>query len=431
MTAISGVGTLAEPSTHGLIMSDAERLISLFQSGRLLHPTAGDAGIVDFARDLHRLAGRPQDDPADSSRDRRPTVLNSLKIPRHLVLLLVDGLGMNFIEGMGRDAFMPKHVVGEMRSVFPSTTPTALTSLATGRWPAEHAVMGWHTLLPEIQAVSTIIRFQRCPDEMSLSKLKVRPEQAYPVPSRMPSPKNGAGELRQATYLVPTEIAGSVYSRYWSAGVVSRGYKSITGGVNQVLKTLSAARGPTFTYLYMPQVDRAAHEQGTRHEDTLAALGEVDKAVEGLASSLPVDARLIITADHGHLDTEPEKQHKLEGDDALLSLCTGQPSGDIRLMYVTVSDENTRAFRKLVSDRYGEDFLVLTTDEAEGMDLFGPCKLSPEARGRIGNLMLISTGSAVLDFRAALGEKTERKGPKPSHHSGLTPDEMRIPLVII
>lgn len=422
MTDVSDVATLCEHFRMGVSMNDARTLQSLFQSGALLHPTEG-VSIVDFARDLHHLAGSSAEDDSNYI----PTILKDLGCPRHLVFLLIDGLGMNFIEGMHRDAFIPGHVVGEMRSVFPSTTPTVLTSLATGQWPAQHAIMGWHTMLPEIQGVSTIIRYQRCPDEVSLSKLGVTPDQAYPLQSQLPSSKS----RRRATYLVPEEIAGTAYSRYWSAGALSRGYKSITGAVNLAAKRATGGGGETFTYIYMPQLDRAAHQHGTRHKDTLAALAQVDKAVESLATSLPVDARLIITADHGHLDVELERQYRLEADDQLLSYCDGPPSGDVRLMYVTVRDENIAPFRDLVSARFGDDFVVVTTEEAEQMALFGPGKLSSESRRRIGNLMVISTGSAILDFRAALGEKTDDKGPKPSHHSGLTPAEMRIPLVII
>jgi predicted AlkP superfamily pyrophosphatase or phosphodiesterase len=404
-------------------VSDANTLKKLFQTGQLLHPAGGDCGIVDFANELQRMAGAyASDSPAEPS-----SVLGHIENPKHLIFLLVDGLGMNFIEKMDSDAFIPKHLAGEMRSVFPSTTPTVLTSLATGKWPADHAIMGWHTMLPEIQGVSTIIRFQRCPDETQLSKLGVTPAQAYPIPSRMPSPK---GE-RQVMYLMPEKIAGTVYSQYWSAGTVSRGYKSLTGAVNLVNKTVSKARVPTYTYLYMPQVDSAAHQFGTTHEDTLSALDQVDKAVERLAASLPSDARLIITADHGHLNDDPDHQHSLEANDELLSLCTGPPSGDIRLMYVNVNEGNIQAFKDLVHARYDDKFLVISTDEADKMKLFGPAPFSHKARRRIGNLMVISTGAAVLDFGAAIGEKPHGKGPIRSDHSGLSPDEIRIPVVII
>jgi len=404
-------------------VSDAKTLEELFQAGQLLHPADGDCSIVDFANDLHRMASEHTGDSLTEPSSK----LGLIESPKHLIFLLVDGLGMNFIEKMDSDAFIPKHLVGEMRSVFPSTTPTVLTSLATGKWPAYHAVMGWHTMLPEIQGVSTIIRFQRCPDETQLSKLGVTPAQVYPTPSRMPSTRG----QRQVMYLVPENIAGTVYSQYWSGGTMSRGYKSLTRAVNMVNKSIGKARVPTFTYLYMPQVDSAAHQHGTTHEETLSALDQVDKAVERLAASLPSDARIIITADHGHLNDDLDHQHSLDADDELLSLCTGPPSGDIRLMYANVNEGNIQAFKDLVHTRYEDKFLVISTDEAEKMKLFGPALFSQEARRRIGNLMVISTGAAVLDIGPALGEKPHGKGPVRSDHSGLSPDELRIPLVII
>lgn len=41
--------------------------------------------------------------------------------------------------------------------------------------------------------------------------------------------------------------------------------------------------------------------------------------------------------------------------------------------------------------------------------------------------LVLSTGGAVLDYRAALGDDVH---PLVSHHGGLTPAEMQIPLVV-
>ena len=39
--------------------------------------------------------------------------------PDHLVLVLADGFGMNFIEGLDRDAFLPDRLAAEMRTCIP------------------------------------------------------------------------------------------------------------------------------------------------------------------------------------------------------------------------------------------------------------------------------------------------------------------------
>ncbi len=72
--------------------------------------------------------------------------------PRHLVLLLVDGLGLRMLEQRPADSVLRRLLAMELRTVFPSTTASAITSLATGEWPAQHAVVGWWTHLPVLDA---------------------------------------------------------------------------------------------------------------------------------------------------------------------------------------------------------------------------------------------------------------------------------------
>ena len=71
--------------------------------------------------------------------------------------MIVDGLGMNLIRQMAPGSFLPSQVYMELQTVWPSTTSAVLTSIATARWPNEHAIVGWDMYLNEIDAVATII----------------------------------------------------------------------------------------------------------------------------------------------------------------------------------------------------------------------------------------------------------------------------------
>ena len=153
----------------------------------------------------------------------------------------------------------------------------------------------------------------------------------------------------------------------------------------------------------------------------------MDALLETLAAALPGKARLVMTADHGHLDAPEDKRHALDASDEIIRLCNGTPTGDFRAVYAHVAHEDMDAFRRLIHRRFGDDFIVLTAREVERIGLFGLSALSDKTRGRMGNALVLSTGGAVLDYRAALGEDAH---PMVSHHGGLTPAEMRIPLVI-
>ena len=400
-------------------MSDVNRLNALLNSGRLLHPVSDALSIVDFANALHSVMGVP-DVPLNKNALRVKSLVGE---PEHLVLVLADGFGMNFVEGLDGDAFISNYLAAEMRTVFPSTTPIVLTTLATGLWPSRHAVIGWFLRLREINAVSTIISYIRTADKKPLSELGVSARGVYPAPSRI-----GRASM-EALHIMPEQIVESAYSNYWTGGVSQTGYEagSPQQAVQLAIDRVRTASSPTCVYLYMPQVDSAAHKLGASHEDTLKAARQMDALLETLAAALPDDARLVMTADHGHLDSPSTKSYALDASDEIIGLCKDMPTGDFRAVYADVTDEDMDAFRRLIHRRFRDDFLVLTASEVEQVGLFGPIAPSDSTRGRMGSALVLSTGGAVLDYRTALGEDAH---PMISHHGGLTPAEMRIPLVV-
>ena len=130
---------------------------------------------------------------------------------------MVDGLGLNVVDADHGADFLAAHVSAELTTVFPSSTPTVLTSYATGLWPSSHGVPSWHLYLDEIDDIATIIHFNRRGDDKDLGSLGITPEQAYPAPST-------AARMAWSTFgVVPEEIADSPYSSY------CRGHSPATG----------------------------------------------------------------------------------------------------------------------------------------------------------------------------------------------------------
>ena len=399
-------------------MSDIGRMKSLLDAGVLLHPISGDLSIVDFANAVHDAMGVP-DVPLNENGRRVRKLIGE---PDHLVLVLADGFGMNFIEGLNRDAFLPDHVAEEMRTVFPSTTPIVLTTLATGCWPGAHSVIGWFVRLVGIDTTSTIISYIRTSDKKPLPDLGIRVEDAYPMESRI-----GKGS-RMPVHIMPAHIVNSAYSKYWTGADCQMAYdvESPEQAVRLALKHVRNARRPTCVYMYLPQVDSLAHKLGAAHEQTLHAARQVDRLLGELAEELPPNSRLVVTADHGHLDAPPNKTYTVGKNDEIALLCTAL-TGDQRAVYAHVADEDFGAFKDAVRAKCGDDFIVLRSDEVEELLLLGPEPVSSETRRRMGDALVLSTGRAVLDYSVALGDDVH---PMASHHGGLTPAEMRIPLVV-
>ncbi|MXY46562.1 MAG: alkaline phosphatase family protein [Chloroflexi bacterium] len=396
-------------------------MCSLLESGELLHPVSDAISIVDFANALHSVMGVPN--IPEPLSERAAQIKGLIGEPKHLVMALADGFGMNFVEALDHDSFVRQHIAAEMRTVFPSTTPIVLTTIATGHWPATHSVIGWFQRLREIDAVSTIIAYQRTADKKALSELGVSAETAFPVPSRM-----GKTD-RHALHIMPEHIVATAYSNYWTGYIKQHGYNADhpQQAIEMVIQAVRNSNRPTSVYIYLPQVDSAAHEHGTWHATTMQTASVVDRLLATLADALPSNARLVVTADHGHLDAPPDRTHIIEKQDELLKLCDGPFTGDQRAIYADVSDTNMGAFRAAIHDRFGDDFLVLTAQEVKECGLLGAASLADETRRRMRKALVMSTGDAVLDYRATLDES---RFPLLSHHGGLTPAEIRIPLVI-
>jgi hypothetical protein len=298
----------------------------------------------------------------------------------------------------------------------------ALTSIATGQWPASHGITGWWTHLPEIEAAATILPFVRRADGQSLTDRGVTPEQAFPAPPVM------RAMTRDALALFPSHIAGSIYSAYFTGGRVRRGYRGFQEAVDIVLERLRTADGPTYTYLYTPRVDETVHRCGVGHPQVRSALIDLDRQLERLKTGLSGSGRMVLSADHGFLDVAEGAKHQIRGSDPLLESLRFTPSGDARVLYLHVRDGAHERVRARFRERFGERFLLITVDEAEALDLFGPGPISPLTRRRMGDLIAISAGTDVIEYRPGIGPA--RISGDVSHHSGLTPSEMRVPLVI-
>ncbi|MDA1347665.1 MAG: alkaline phosphatase family protein [Chloroflexi bacterium] len=399
-------------------MTDAERLIAEFEAGRLIRPSVDDLNIVDLANAMASLAG------IDSiSLTPGADVIAQLIGPAdHLVFVVADGLAMGLVEALGSDAFMRQHVATTLHTVFPSTTASAFTSLATGQWPNRHAALGWHTYVPEVDAVTTIIPFVRSVDNVPLTDLGLKVEQAFPVPSL------AAHLARDSLSLVPQPLANSTFSKYISGGSARAGYGVLLQALDTIAERIRVASQPTYTYLYVPDVDVAGHEFGYSDPRTLTTAVALDRCLQGLAETLSGHARIVLTADHGGLDAAPGQIHRLEASDPLVKCLKHEPSGDNRAAYFDVPEGEEREFETLFRDRFGDRFFVISVDDSEALEFFGPGPLSEATRSRLGTFAAISAGADVLLY--AWPSRDPNRPIPIGHHSGLSPSEMRIPLII-
>jgi hypothetical protein len=197
---------------------------------------------------------------------------------------------------------------------------------------------------------------------------------------------------------------------------------------SKVAQRVLEAAEPTFTYLYFPQMDSLAHLHGMTRPVVREALMEVDAVLARLHSELGGRARIVMTADHGLKDTPASARHTLRPTRELLPLLRFPPSGDARVMYLHVREWAHERVRRHFQRKFGDRFHLITVDEADALRLFGPEPLSAETRNRMGDLVSISSGVDMVEYYGERGPG--QTAQLNCHHSGLTPEEMRVPLAI-
>jgi len=397
-------------------MDDAGRLLECFGSGRLVRPSAGSANFVDLVRALLRLCGAV-DVESGPGVERICRLIGSAE---HYVLVLVDGLGVKLLEELPADGFLRSHLAAELQAVFPPTTASALTTLATGKWPCEHGVPGWWVYLERFKLSATALRFVERFSERPLEEFGVSAADVFPAPSIWPGVKH------EPLTVAGANIVNSTFSRYARGGTAGAGYAEVPEALQIVRDRVGAGGRPSITYVYLPQLDAICHRHGTDDEGVGPLLAGLDEQLGDLANDLAGRARLVIAADHGLVNTPPERTFILEEDDPLMTDLICPPTGEPTVPICHVKPGRQEHFYDGFARRFGGAFLLITPDEAERLRLFGPGPLSPVTRRRLGSFLGIAPEPAAVYFRPRTGAFHVHVGV----HAGLSPEEMIIPLIL-
>jgi hypothetical protein len=170
-------------------------------------------------------------------------------------------------------------------------------------------------------------------------------------------------------------------------------------------------------YLYVPELDQAAHAHGWQSEQWTTALESTDAAVRELSSALGPRQGLIVTADHGLLDI-PGRAHVLIDDPALLDgvrFIAGEPR--CLQLYLEPDARETDRARLLTA-------WVASRDEAISAGWFGAVR--PEVRPRIGDI-IVAARKAIAYYDGRLSDPPGRS--MVAQHGSWSPAELRVPLL--
>jgi hypothetical protein len=340
---------------------------------------------------------------------------------RHIVLLVIDGLGQRTLAAHPASQHMQRHTIGTMTSVFPSTTASAITTFMTGLAPAQHGLTGWHMHLEEIgQTLAILPLTPRCePPKMPPEEL---PPHLFDHPSLFQQLN------RECWVVAPQSIAGSPFNAWHSRGANTVAYSTMPEMFAQLAGLLRDAETPRFIYAYHPDLDTYSHRYGTDSERARQILAALDVAFgEFLHEAEGSDSWLLATADHGFIDSPDDRVISLDDHPQLAALLTRPLCGERRAAYCYVSEANRPAFEAYVRQHLSHCLDLRRSSELIAAGWFGPPPYHPRLASRAGDYTLVMKDNwTIKDWLPG-----ERHYPMLGVHGGISDAEMTVPLIAL
>ena len=288
---------------------------------------------------------------------------------RQVVLFVLDGLGWEQLQTR-RDIAptIAELTGGPITSVAPTTTATALSSIATGLTPGEHGLVGYRMVLGG--EVMNVLRWAVAGENRRRSNV---PSDIQRFPAFMG---------RSVPIVSPAELTDSAFSEAHLRGGRPVGYRAPSSMAIEVAEQLAA--GEQFVYAYYAGVDKIAHERGFGPFYD-AELRAADRLVGDLLEVLPPGAALLITADHGQVHVG---DNIVKPTDAVLSHVAMQ-SGEGRFRWLHAHRGARDDLLAAAGEEFGDTGWVLGRDELLEQGWFGPA-VSPQVAGRLGDVAILA-----------------------------------------
>src|SRR5260221_1334716 len=405
---------------HGYVLPD-------YEGGGLLN-VAGP--VLDLC-----AARRPQAPPPLRGID--PALLRGV---RTVVLVLCDGLGSDQLKRLAQAGDVPvlARILERARrgdaaqlidatTIFPSTTAAAITTLQTATSPQEHGNIAYFLWLEEFAMVAQMLRWGPAAQRRGsfFDDRAIDPRSYAKVPSIHKAIRDRGGR----SYIVEPEIfRNEAMTRMHGSEATYVGYllpSTMGVRVRQLLDGRAEDDSPLYIYAYWSGVDRVAHWYGPRGPEHAAEAALLDRDLErALGDRDTGDTLVILTADHGHASVDPTRLIDLEADTELRALLRNPIAGEPRVVFLHT--DRPAEVKAHLENVYPGTFFLFDREEAIAEGLFG--RGDPAlVRARVGEVLAMLSDDRASTVVHVDGQVVLHRGA----HGGMTPDEMRIPVLLL
>lgn len=401
-------------------MSLDSKIIDLMEGVSMYLPNYRDGSIVNLVNTILAACDvRTLYDPLPK--------LDSAELSKaeNIVLIVLDGIGYEYLQEQDKNSILGRHLKEKITSVFPSTTAACISSFLTGVAPQQHAITGWFVYLKELGTVAKILPFSPRFGGGPFSRAGISPEKIF-------SQRNVAQKIvkRKTFQITKKSLAYSDYTSSLTRGAKTLSYKdkNLSGFFKKTKKAIKSGRKKKFVYAYWSQFDALCHRYGVHSKETAKHFEEINIGMERFVQSIKgTNSILIITADHGIIDTEKSKTIRVNDYPRLMETLALPLCGDPRLAYCYLRPKLTKQFEDFIEEYFSHACELRKSEELIENNFFGLSSPSKKLYDRVGDYTLIMKDNYVIkDF--LIGEKEKFLI---GNHGGVSSKEMFVPLITI
>ncbi len=350
-----------------------------------------------FSSALEAVCGRP----------------NKLGLPprQNIIVAVVDGLGAEQLKHRAGHAPFLANSLGPgsiTYCAYPATTSANIGSFATGLMPGAHGLIGhqvWDRHHNE--RINLLVGWNERTDPLIW-----QPHQTVA--------ERGADEGIRVNVIAAEEYRSTPYSLATMRGAEFLAGDTISERIDRAIE-VAGSRSSSVSYLYFPELDKYGHKFGWSSPGWAALLEEVGAGLQRLSQAMGPGSGLIVTSDHGMIETEKERQLVL---DEYLDFGLEFFGGDTRSSYIYLSDDS--AADELIQNLQPLSYALHAHRATDLIQAGWFGDVGEEASNRMPEVILQARSNFTLYHT---GFSKQRAFDMVAHHGSISAAEMRIPLL--
>ncbi len=381
-------------------------LEKVLKNEELIIPNYNKENIIDLVRLIYNYCGMNYKETS-SMNLLKQHVLNK----KHIVLILVDGMGSDLLNKMPKKGLFYNNKKKDIQTVFPTATGCVLTSISTAKYPSSTGIFGWYGYNRnlDLNFYTLLTRERKSNEELNINLGSIFKHKS--VYSKF---------KRKTSVFQPSHLVNSQYTRFFISDEISKGYSDYDEMIELIRKEINS-KASTFTYSYIPFVDTLEHQNSPYNELVYKEVSKIEKSIEKL---LPLndDTEIIVIADHGQVPINELVYMDLNKYDkyfyAFPAIDTGTST-----FYIKKGKE--KEFEKEFNKDFGDKLLLFKKEEFIKNKMFGK-RMTKYANDSLGEYI-----SLCKKNKAFYSEYKRVDASYKGNHTGLTKEELIIPLIVI